>query len=335
MESSKILHIKKNIKILNKTNKVLYLFTNNLLSINNLIINYLNIQDLTPKYENIEDLKVDSVILKKSLNINSLHFEMFDVLPNIYICMPEYDYDSSIQLDSKLWDMLYNTEKYLIGIKGFLTYLIEEKNFYYKYQMSESLLHNLELYVGLVAKIKSNSKQILVYYSELLELENSKSSVDLINLKVLNEVNALNLLVLNLSNVLSLNLKIKKALSVNVFDTLDKLDESFNYYNYLDSLIGFEWFLKMKKLCFEEFLKMKKLCFEEFLKMKKLCFEEFLKIKKLCFEEFLKIKKLCFEEFLKIKKQVLEVLASSPSLSFLKKTMSIIKNFLFSIFKKK
>ena len=229
-----ILNIKKiqqNIKILNKTNKVLYLFTNNLLSINNLIINYLNIQDLTPKYENLEDSKIDFFTLNKALNLKLLNLELFDILPNTYMCMPEYDYDNSIKINPQILEILDRATNHLGNIKLLLPYLIEDKNFYYKYIMSKSLLNNLELYVGLVDLMKYNSKQILDYYTELLKMENSISFV--YSVDSLNALNALNALNLNALNVLNLNLKIKKVL----YDKLgDKLGDILYYFNGLNNL---------------------------------------------------------------------------------------------------
>jgi hypothetical protein len=174
LESNKIYkkELQQKINLLKKKIYLLRLFEKKFFEHNNQIIRYLNFKDFNPKYINLEDLNVDEEILKKSLKIESQYFEMFEIQD--YMEDPFYSntLDNSINIDPQFLKHLDIAEKQLMDFNRFLDYLIETKNFYYKYKMFKCLVENHKFHIDLLAQISSYSEQILEYNYEFLKLLN-------------------------------------------------------------------------------------------------------------------------------------------------------------------
>jgi hypothetical protein len=167
------LHIKQQIYHLIKVNQIFDIFQKKILENNNHIIKYLNLKDLHPKYINLESHDLDSLTITKSIEIEAIHFEIFDIPESIN---EPTENNNSINMDTKLLEQLVIFEEKLLEIQFFIDYLIETKNFYYKYQMYQCLVENIRLNNGILYQVIFNCQKIIEYESQLLEMIELKLS---------------------------------------------------------------------------------------------------------------------------------------------------------------
>ena len=164
------LEILKKIKHLKYFNYILISFNTKFLETNNQIIDYLNLKDLNPQYINLDSLPLDDFTLKKSLQIESRLFEKF-VIQKIPLINEDFHNDylkSAWYHQSK--DVLDDYEKKLLDTQDFLEYIIETKNFYYKYQMFQCLIVNIDASYKIFDQISLNDQRLKEYDVELLDV---------------------------------------------------------------------------------------------------------------------------------------------------------------------